>query len=104
MHNKAPVFATVDLEEPINRGDTTITSITLRRPNAGELRGLSVIDLVQMKTDALFALLPRISDPMLTPADLNSMNPADFMQLGTSVAQFHVPKKLQGVIGMMTPS
>lgn len=34
---------TVDLDTPIARGDQVIATITLRRPKAGELRGISLV-------------------------------------------------------------
>ena len=52
---------TVQLETPIKRGDGHITSVTLRKPNSGELRGISLAELLQMKVDALQAVLPRIT-------------------------------------------
>ena len=33
---------TVQLDTPIKRGDGHITSVTLRKPNSGELRGVSL--------------------------------------------------------------
>ena len=35
---------TVKLETPIKRGETEITVVKLRKPKAGELRGLSLSD------------------------------------------------------------
>ena len=55
---------TVQLDTPIKRGDGQITSVTLRKPNAGELRGVSLAELLQMKVDALQAVLPRITNPI----------------------------------------
>lgn len=104
MNNQTPMFQTVELDEPIQRGEQTISIITLRRPNAGELRGLSMMEVLQMKTDALFALLPRISEPMLLPNELHQMNPADFVQISTHVAQLFMSKKIKDEAGMMTPS
>ena len=36
----------VVLDEPIKRGDTTITQLELRKPMSGELRGVSLSDLL----------------------------------------------------------
>lgn len=44
---------TVRLETPIRRGNNNITQVTLRKPTAGELRGISLAELLQMKVDAL---------------------------------------------------
>ncbi|WP_219597452.1 phage tail assembly protein, partial [Aeromonas salmonicida] len=72
MENK-----TVTLDTPIQRGDTTITEIQLRKPKAGEMRGLNMTDVVQMDVNALTKLLPRITTPILTEAEIGNMDPAD---------------------------
>ena len=99
-----PKFQSIELDEPIKRGEVVISQVTLRQPNGGEMRGLSMMDIVQMKTEALFVLVPRISEPVLMANDLKQMNPADLMQIATVIAQYYVPKKMQSDIGMMTQS
>jgi hypothetical protein len=91
MTQKTPKFATVTLDEPIERGETKITEVQVRRPSAGELRGLNIADLVQMNVDATTKLLPRITVPMLTVADIGALCPSDFTQLGMEVQDFLVP-------------
>ncbi|MGQ5277846.1 phage tail assembly protein, partial [Xanthomonas arboricola pv. corylina] len=41
---------------------------------------------------ALATLLPRISSPTLTTADVNAMDPADLLAVGQEVALFFLPK------------
>lgn len=91
MSDKTPKFATVTLDEPIERGDQTITEVKVRRPNTGELRGLNIADLVQMNVDATSKLLPRITMPGLTPNEIAELAPSDFTQLGMEVQDFLVP-------------
>jgi len=86
---------TVELETPIRRGDKEITAITLRKPKSGELRGLSLTELLQMQVDALSALLPRISSPALLKADMAHIDPADMVAMGTVVARFLLTKAQQ---------
>jgi hypothetical protein len=83
----------VTLEEPIQRGEQVITTLTLRRPKAGELRGISLTDLAQLDVGALARLLPRISEPTLTSADVDNLDPADIMKLGTEVVGFLLPSE-----------
>lgn len=83
---------TVTLETPIRRGDSTITSVTVRKPRAGELRGLSLAELLQMKVDALQVLLPRITTPMLHRHDIDNLEPADLVNLGSEVVNFLLTK------------
>lgn len=85
---------TVTLDYPIQRGEQEIDTITVRRPRAGELRGINAADVLQLNVDALIKLLPRITTPMLTEQDVNQMDPADLVQLGGEVAGFLVPKRM----------
>lgn len=78
--------------DPISRGDQLISSLQLRRPNAGELRGITLVDLLQMDVSALALLLPRISSPALTAADVGQLDPADLVSIATEVGGFFLSK------------
>jgi len=79
---------TYTLDTPIVRGVQTIERITLRKPSAGELRGVSLSDLVNLDVTALSKVLPRISSPTLTDRDVSNLDPADLVQLGGIFAGF----------------
>ena len=83
---------TVTLECPIQRGATAIHSITLRKPKAGELRGLAMTDIIKMEVSALETLIPRIAQPLVTKADVANMDPADLLNCGTMVVGFLLTK------------
>lgn len=83
---------TITLDQPIQRGKDKITSIELRKPNSGELRGTNLTDLLQMDVTALHRVLPRITTPTLTEQEVAAMDPADLLQLGSTVAGFLLPK------------
>jgi hypothetical protein len=82
----------VQLDEPIKRGDQVIDVITLRKPKAGELRGLSLTELLNLDVAALSKLLPRISQPTLTEHDISQLDPVDLVALGAEAVGFFVPK------------
>lgn len=86
---------TITLDTPLKRGETEITEVTLRKPAAGELRGLNLVDLLQMNVDANIKLLPRISTPTLTEVDAAQLDPADLTQLASAVAGFFLPQAAQ---------
>lgn len=86
---------TVILDTPIRRGTTTIDSITLRKPNSGELRGVSLSELLQMDVNSLVKVVPRISSPTLTSVEVTSMDPADLFALGTKVSGFLLQKSMK---------
>lgn len=87
-------MSSVPLDTPIERGRQKIDEVFLRKPNAGELRGVSLTALLQMEVDALITLLPRISTPALTTHDVRNMDPADLVQCGGVVAGFLLQKRL----------
>jgi len=84
--------AVITLDEPIARGNTEITELTIRRPKSGALRGVSLLDVMQMNVTALQVVLPRITEPALTQSDVAGMDPADLLQVGTEVSNFLAPK------------
>ena len=83
---------TVTLDTPIVRGDTTVDTVQIRKPNSGELRGLTLMALSQLDVGALEKLLPRITIPPLLKHDIAALDPADLMQLGGEVMDFLLPK------------
>ena len=89
----SPSLVTVTLDAPIVRGSQTIASVDLRRPKSGELRGVNLSDLAQLDVTALIKVLPRVSMPTLTSADVESLDPSDLMKLGSEVVGFLLPSQ-----------
>jgi len=97
----APAPNGITLDMPIKRGDQTITHVALRRPLAGELRGINLAALIrEMDYGALEVLLPRISTPSLTRADVAGLDPADLASLAAEVILFFVPKAAMQSLSM----
>lgn len=85
----------VELDCPIVRGTTTITKVVLRKPMSGELRGVALTDLLNLEVNALRKVLPRITTPMLTDIEVGRMDPADLVELGSTVASFLLRKSVK---------
>lgn len=83
---------TITLETPIKRGEQEITSVELRKPKSGALRGLNLAELLNMDAAQLIKAVPRISTPTLTEQDMAQLDPADLVQCGMAVADFLLPK------------
>lgn len=75
----------VKLEAGIQRGEQRITTVQVRKPRAGELRGLSLAELLNMNVDAISAVLPRVTQPMLHKHDVAQLEPADLGRTYDSV-------------------
>ena len=83
---------TITLETPLTRGDQTITTVSLRKPAAGELRGIALADLLRLDVGALIALLPRVTNPALTTHEAGQLDLVDLMALGGEVVGFFMTK------------
>ena len=88
----AVALAVVTLDTPIMRGEQTIESLQIRKPKSGELRGLSLVDLGQLKTDALIKILPRITVPPITEPEAANLDPADLLACGAEIGGFLLQK------------
>ncbi|MDQ7735514.1 phage tail assembly protein [Halomonas sp. SpR1] len=86
----------IELDTPIQRGKNAVTEITVRKPLSGALRGVALVDLLNMDTRSLQKVLPRITEPALTEADCRDLDPADLLQLGTAVSNFLLGKRAEG--------
>ncbi len=81
----------VTLVKPIKRGDIVIETITLIKPTAGTLRGVSLADVASSDVNALIKVLPRMTYPGLTESDVVAMELPDMMTLAAKVIGFLAP-------------
>lgn len=65
--------ATLTLDAPLTIDGREVTEITLREPRASDLRGVMLANLLQGSAEAYVKLLPRISTPPLTAAQVEAM-------------------------------
>lgn len=63
--------------------------VALRAPTAGELRGIKLLDVLQLDAGAHALLLPRISD--LSAMEFYQLGPADLMALMSEAVAFFAP-------------
>lgn len=87
----------VELETPLQRGKTTVSEITVRKPMSGGMRGVSLVDIMNLDVAALTKVMPRITTPALTEAELKTMDIVDLVQLGTALNGFLTPKKYKDI-------
>lgn len=104
---EAPRFETITLSEPIKRGDQVIETINLRKPRAGDLRGLNLQQLIAVNVAAILQLLPRISDPVLIESECNELDPADLTEIGGAIRGFFMTaserKMLEAMLAEQQP-
>lgn len=85
----------VTLDTPITRGKTTIDTLTLRKPLSGELRGVQLIELLNMDVATLIKILPRITSPGITAPEAAGMDPADLLACGSKISAFLLQKSVK---------
>jgi hypothetical protein len=85
----------IELESPIQRGSSVVSAITLRKPDAGALRGLVLSDLLRMEAGAVADLLPRITEPPLLAHEVARMDAADLMSCAVEISNFLLPRSLK---------
>ncbi len=85
-------FESFDLVQPITRGEKTISQLQLRRPKAGELRGLTLAAIMETDIATTLKLLPRISEPALTDEECAELHPADLAEAGGAIRGFFMTK------------
>lgn len=72
--------------------------ITVRKPGAGELRGLTLMGLNQLDYQQLETLAPRITSPVLHKNAFAALDPADLMQFGGEVMDFLLPTAVKQAV------
>jgi len=93
-----PQTITVTLTTPIARGDASIAEVTLRKPKTGELRSLKVEDVFNTDVNTLFVLLPRITQPTLTQADVANLETEDLLEIAGAVKGFFMSAPMREAI------
>lgn len=78
----------VTLSQPFEKAGAMIDAIELRKPCAGDLRGLTLVDVVQMDFAACGTLLTRIS--CLNERDLLNIDVENLTPLLLQIAGFFV--------------
>lgn len=88
----------VTLDHPIKRGQEEIKTITVSKPFGAHLRGLSLAKLVnEADYDQFSALIPRVTMPNITKADIDNgdLHPSDFLQLSQEITGFFIPSRMR---------
>ncbi|EOO7438018.1 phage tail assembly protein [Escherichia coli] len=78
----------VILDTPLMRGEQKIERVTVSKPNAGTLRGVSLAALAQSDVDALIKVLPRMTYPALAEHEVARLDASDLLQFAGKVVGF----------------
>ena len=81
----------VILDNPLMRGEQKIGEVTVSKPNAGPLRGVSLASLANSDVDALIKGLPRMTYPALTEHEVMRLEASDLILFAGKVVGFLSP-------------
>jgi|GEM_PF-1077361 len=82
----------IPLDNPVNDGK--MDELALRKPMPGDLRGLKLLDVIQMDTAATAQLVPRIALNGFTAQHFYQLDPVDLLEVMTEVATFFTKEQL----------
>ncbi len=91
----ASTLTTIELDHPVIRGETEIRTVQIRKPKAGDLRGLSLSDLFDMKTDTVLTVIPRVSIPTLTTHEASQLEVSDLFKFSVRLVAVLLPEESQ---------
>lgn len=83
----------ITLAKPVVRGDEKITCVTItdRIRQAGSLRGLKLVSVLNMDVDSVAVLLTRVTSPILKLDEINELDTRDFISLSEALVPFLTP-------------
>lgn len=81
-----PNSTVITLNTPLKTGGADITEFDMRKPTAGELRGVKLFDLMQGDTAAYIEVLPRVTTPALTKSQAASLDLSDVLKVMEKVS------------------
>ena len=79
----------ITLAKPVVRGDEKITQVTITDEikQAGSLRGLKLVNVMNMDVDSVAVLLTRVTSPRLKQTEITR----DFVSLSEALVPFLTP-------------
>jgi hypothetical protein len=92
----------VPLAKSIKREGGRITSLTIRKPKGGDLRGTKLTDLIAADVDAVAKIIPRITTPAIVAHEFYSLEADDFAEVVGTVVGFFLSKAQREAMAAMT--
>jgi hypothetical protein len=95
---KVPVSFTATLDQPIKREGGDILKLTVRKPIAGELRGLKIGDLMNGDVSSVLTVLPRIASPFIAQHEADALSSEDLTAIADEMVGFFLTKAKKELI------
>ncbi|OTQ72889.1 MULTISPECIES: phage tail assembly protein [unclassified Gilliamella] len=78
----------ITLKTGLKSGKTTINEITVRKPLTGDLRGVKLIEFIDLDIDSLAKVLPRITTPSIAEHEVFNLDLIDLSEITKEVINF----------------
>jgi hypothetical protein len=85
-----PNIKSIKFDVGFKRGEQTIIDIVIRKPKTRALRGLTLVNVLQLDVDTMAKLAPRITTPTMSENDVYDLDPVDVTKLCKEVIGFFV--------------
>ncbi len=85
-----PNIKSIKFDVGFKRGEQTITEVVIRKPKTRALRGLTLVNVLQLDVDTMAKLAPRITTPTMSENDVYDLDPVDVTKLCKEVISFFV--------------
>lgn len=83
-----PNIKPVKFDVGFKRGQEMIMEVAVRKPKTHALRGLSLVNLLNLDIDTIAKVASRVTQPVMNPHDVYELDPADLTKLGTELIGF----------------
>lgn len=80
-------FVQIDFDEDVFLGGENTNKIQIREPRSGDLRGLKVMDLLNLDVLSIITLVPRLN-PRIKKAELEDLALSSMLTLQKQVVDF----------------
>lgn len=78
----------VKLKTGFKSGKSTITELTIRKPLTGDLRGIKLVDFIDLDVNSLAKVIPRITTPSIEEHEVFDLDLTDLSVIAQAVAGF----------------
>ncbi|MFP1464208.1 phage tail assembly protein [Escherichia coli] len=85
----------ITLDDPVKRGEQVIEQVTLMKPNAGTLRGVSLAAVANSEVNTHWSVLSRIGSPGSPQQEVAALELPDLVALAGKVVGFLSPNSVQ---------
>lgn len=82
----------IELTAPVTRKGGDIKAVRIRKPHGGELRGLEMSAIIRGQYDQTAVCLSRCTQPALTVAEIDQLDPFDLGALSGTLSGFFMTR------------